>query len=66
MVYIMTQSTISNDVGMAAAYSYFHKGSVSQLINYRSFLKQLMGFKKSQSLYMEGLGGPLRIHGGAF
>ena len=66
MAYNMTQSTISNNVGVAAAKSYFHKGSVSQLINYRSFLEQLLGFKNSQSLCMEGLGGPLRIHGGAF
>ena len=65
MAYIMTQSTISNDVGVAAALSYFHKGSVSQLINYGSFLEQLLGFKNSQTWCMGGPGGPLRVHGGA-
>ena len=47
----MTQSTISNDVGVAVAKRYFHKGSVSQL-TYGSFLEQLLGFKNSQSLCM--------------
>ena len=63
MAYIMTQNTISNNVGVAAAKSYFHKGSVSQLINYGSFLEQLLRFKSSQSWCMGGLWGPLLVHG---
>ena len=58
---MMTQSTISNNVGVAAALSYFQKESLSQLINYRSFLEQPLGFK---SWCMGGLGGPLRVNGG--
>ena len=62
----MTQSTISNDVGAAAAKSNFHKGyiTISQLINYRSFLEELLRLKNSKSLCMGDLGGPLWIHGG--
>ena len=65
MAYIMTLSTISNDVGVAAAKSYFHKGYVNQIINYGSYLEHLLGFKNSRSWCMGGLGGPLSVHGGA-
>ena len=58
MVNIITQSTISNNVGVAAAWSYFHKGSVSQLINYGSFLDMLLGFENFQSWCIGGLTGP--------
>ena len=54
MAYIMTQSTISNDVGVGAAYSYFHKGSVNQLLNDGSYLEQLLGLKNSQSCVGNG------------
>ena len=57
MAFIMTQSTISYDVGVAAVYNYFHKGSVSQIIYYGSYLEQLLGFKNSQSWCMGGLWG---------
>ena len=44
---------------------FFHKGSVSHLINYKTFLEQPLGWKNSQLFCMGGLGGSLRVHGGA-
>ena len=65
MAYITTQSTIFNDVGVTAALRYFHKGSVSQLINYGSFLEQSLVLKNPNYGSWKALGGPLRFHGGA-